>query len=220
MHPIVLACETIRNELQCAMTRCNRSCPIIWLEAGLHNVPKKLNNAIQDHLDAIEGYDTVLLALSLCGNAVVGLKTRDFQLVLPRSDDCINLLMGSRKRPFATLFMTEGWLRGGHHLGQEYDECLAKYGEKRGKRIFDVMLKNYRYIAMLDTGCYDTAAAEPEIRAIGKKLGLEYTIVPGSPNHLEELLRGDWWEDRFVILPPNSTLTADLCALEGEDHGL
>lgn len=183
--------------------------PVLWLESGLHNVPKKLNDAIQSHLDTLQGYDTVLLAMSFCGNSVIGLNTRDFQLVLPRTDDCISLLLDGQARPFATLFMTEGWLKGGRHLGQEYEECLAKYGEKRGKRIFNAMLKNYRHIAMLDTGCYDTVAAEPQIKAIGEKLGLEYTTAPGSPSWLEELLLGNWSEDRFLILPPNSTLKGD-----------
>jgi len=209
VNTIIISCETIRRELEVAMERTNCHYPVLWLESGLHNVPKKLNTAIQTYLDDLQGYNTVLLAMSLCGNSVIGLRSHDFQLVLPRCDDCISLLLDGRERPFATLFMTEGWLKGGRHLGQEYDACIAKYGEKRGTRIFEVMLKNYRSVAMLDTGCYDTALAEPEIRAIGKKLGLEYTRLPGSPAWLEELLRGDWKRERFVILPPNDILTAE-----------
>lgn len=212
MNPVIISCETLRRELEYATHATGCEAPVVWLESGLHNVPQKLNAAIQAHLDGLQGYDTVLLAMSFCGNSVIGLNTRDFQLVLPRTDDCISLLLDGRERPFATLFMTEGWLKGGRHLGQEYEECLAKYGEKRGKRIFDAMLKNYRHIAMLDTGCYDTAAAEPQIKAIGEKLGLEYTTVSGSSSWLEELLLGNWSEDRFLILPPH-------CSLKGDQHG-
>ncbi len=211
METVIISCETIRRELEVTMERAACDVPVLWLESGLHNVPRKLNEAIQEYLDGLQGYDTVLLALSLCGNSVVGLKTRDFRLVVPRCDDCISLLLDGQERPFATLFMTEGWLKGGRHLGQEYDECLAKYGEKRGKRIFEAMLKNYLNVAMLDTGCYDTAAAEPEIRAVADKLGLEYTMVSGSPRWLEELVGGAWTNDRFVVLPPQSVLTSDLC---------
>lgn len=209
MNPMIVSCETLRCELEATMNRCGCDYPVVWLEAGLHNVSKKLNTAMQEKLDSISGFDTVLIAMSFCGNSVLGLQSRDFQLVIPKCDDCISLLLGTNRRPMDTLFFTEGWLKGGHHLGQEYDECLEKYGEKRGKRIFQVMLKNYRHIAMVDTGCYDTAAAEPQIRAIGKKLGLAFTVLPGSPAYLYELLRGNWEPDRFQILPPNSTLKGD-----------
>lgn len=207
MKPIIIACKTIEDELLAAMERASFSAPILWLDSGLHNVPKKLNAVIQEHLDNCVGYDTVLLGLSLCGNSILGLRTHDFQLVVPRCDDCISLLLGDSPRPFATLFLTRGWLKGGQHLGQEYDNCLKKYGEKRGKRIFDAMLKNYRHVALLDTGCFDILSAEGEIRAIGEKLGLQYTRLQGSTNRLEALFRGAWTERDFILVPPNSVLT-------------
>lgn len=213
MLPVIISCKTLQRELLSVMKKLDCRYPIVWLDSGLHNVPKKLNAIIQQHLDQIHGCDTVLLAMSLCGNSVIGLQTHDFQLILPRTDDCISLLLGDQERPFATLFMTEGWLEGGRHIGQEYDECLEKYGPSRGKRIFAAMLKNYRYIAMLDTGCYDTAAAEAEIRRIGEKLGLEYTALTGTVQYLEKLLLGNWNPEEFVILPPNSTLDQTLSSM-------
>lgn len=207
---ILIACETIKKELLAAMKSTGTDFPVVWLESGLHNVPKKLNEVLQEKLDLCEGYDTVLLGLSLCGNSVLGLKTRDYQLVIPKCDDCISMLLGDSPRLHATMFLTQGWLDGGHHLGQEYDLCMEKYGEKRGKRIFAALLKNYRCLALLDTGCFDADAAETEIRAMAEKLGLEVTTLQGSIRYLEELLSGNWDPTRFVVLPANSTLTADL----------
>ena len=80
------------------MARVGCDYPVLWLESGLHNWPDKLQNRIQELLDQCQSYDTVLLAMSFCGNSVAGLETRDFQLVIPRSDDCITLLLGSLTR--------------------------------------------------------------------------------------------------------------------------
>ncbi len=206
MNAVIIACKTIEQELHAAMEQTGCSYPVIWLESGLHDVPKKLHETLQAHLDAIRGYDTVLLAMGFCGNSVAGLHTRDFELVLPRRDDCISLLLGGAQRPFAAMFLTDGWLRGGHHPGKEYGLCMEKYGEKRGKRIFSALFQNYRTMVLLDTGCFDREKAEMEVRDIARKLELEYTAAPGTLRDLKRLVQGDWNAQDFVRVLPNSTV--------------
>lgn len=218
MKPVIIACKTIENELLAAMKQMDCHFPVLWLESGLHNWPDKLRARIQELLDLCQEYDTVLLAMSFCGNSVVGLKTGAYQLVIPRSDDCITLLLGScsrRKDIKATFFLTEGWLKGEMNLWKEYQTCLARYGEKRGKRIFSVMLAHYINLALLDTGCFDRAALEQQVKEIAATLGLEYMYLDGTLDHLKQLLTGPWEEERFVLVPPNSMVTAEMCTLKG-----
>ncbi len=110
MTAVIIACKTIEQELNAAMEQTGCDYPVVWLEPGLHDVPKKLHETLEAHLDTVRGYDTVLLAMGFCGNSVVGLHTHDFELVIPRRDDCISLLLGDTQRPFAAVFLTEGWL--------------------------------------------------------------------------------------------------------------
>lgn len=218
MKTIVIACKTIEQELLASMKETGCEYPVLWLESGLHNWPDKLRNRLQELLNRCREYDTVLLAMSFCGNSVVGLKTSDFRLVIPRSDDCITLLLGSfrrRQEAKATYFLTEGWLKGERNLWKEYQDCLAKYGEKRGKRIFAALLANYKHLALVDTGCFDREALEQQVREIASVLGLEYICLDGTLNHLKQLLTGPWWEDRFVLVEPDSTVTAEMCTLKG-----
>lgn len=218
MKTIVIACKTIEQELLASMEETGCDYPVLWLESGLHNWPDKLRNRLQELLNRCREYDTVLLAMSFCGNSVVGLKTSDFRLVIPRSDDCITLLLGSlqrRQEAKATYFLTEGWLKGERNLWKEYQDCLAKYGEKRGKRIFAVLLANYKNLALVDTGCFDREALEQQVREIASFLGLEYICLDGTLNHLKQLLTGPWTEDRFVLVEPDSTVTAEMCTLKG-----
>lgn len=218
MKTVIVACKTIENELLAAMERSRCSCEIRWLESGMHNQPQKMREKLQTILDSCSEFHTVLLGMSLCGNAVAGLKTRDFRLVVPRCDDCISLMLGSserRKALPATYFFTEGWLKSDQSLWAEYENCLTKYGQKRTDRIFSHMLANYRHLALLDTGCFDSAAAERQIRKIAETFSLEYTRIDGTLDHIQRLLAGDWDCDDFLIVPPDTTLTLEMCRPKG-----
>lgn len=220
MHTVIIACKTIEKELLAAMEAEGVDYPIRWIDSGLHNVPKQLNARLQQELDSCAGAQVVLLAMSFCGNSVVGLQTHDFQLVIPRSDDCITLLLDSverRKETKYTYFLTEGWLRGERNIGAEYEICVRRYGEKRGKRIFDGLFSHYRYLALVDTGAYDADVAQTEAEHMAQKLGLEYRRMSGSLAHLRQLLRGDWTAERFVLIGPNSRLNEADCTLMMEE---
>lgn len=218
MNAVIISCKTIENELCAAMKQVNCDYPVFWLEPGLHNWPDKLRQRIQELLDTCEGYNTVLLAMGFCGNAVAGLRTHDFQLVIPRCDDCITLLLGSVERRCSlsgTYFLTKGWLEGEMNIWKEFQLCMKKYGERRGRRIFETMLAHYQNLALLDTGCFDAVVLEPDVQEIADALNLRYVKLEGTLEHMKELLKADWTEERFVLIPPNSTVTPEMCTLKG-----
>ena len=217
MNPVIIACQTIENEVLAAMAAEGLDYPIRWIESGLHNVPKLLNQRLQEELDACVGFDTVLLAMSFCGNSLIGLKTQDFQLVIPRSDDCITLVLGSierRQETGYTYFLTEGWLKGERNIWVEYQKSIEHYGEKRGKKIFDALFAHYKYLALVDTGAYDAAAAEQEAKEIAVRLSLEYRKMGGTLDFLRQLLRGSWTPERFVMIDPHSEVHHSDCNLK------
>lgn len=207
MNTVIIACRTLEKELLAAMARTGCTYPVRWLSAGNHNVPDKRRAEIQQILDECAPFETALLAMSLCGNAVTGLQSRHLQLVVPKCDDCITLLLGSKERRSenpATYFLTEGWLAGEQSIWQEYQHAVEKHGQLRAKRIFGAMLNHYEKLAFVDTGCGDSS---DEIRMIAQTLNLEYTRISGTLSYLEDLLTAKW-DDRFLIIPPEvHTLT-------------
>lgn len=209
----IIACKTIYDELSSLVQRTGCTHDVIWIEAGLHNNPQLLHNRLQEELDKCEGkYDTVLLCMGTCGNSVAGLKAGSFTLVLPRVDDCISLLLGSmdKRRELngtGTYFLTDGWIRGERNIWREYEYVVSKYGEKRGRKIFNMLFANYKYLKLLDTGCYDMTAAEAEARRMADALKLEYGVLPGTLDYAARLLSGPWDTEHFITVSPGEILT-------------
>ena len=146
MNAMILACETIRDEIDRARELTSVDYPIVWVESGLHNHPEKLRAVLQEHLDSGNDYERILMAFGSCGNSVIGLKTGDYELVIPRVDDCISLMIGSVERRMVigkaggTYFLTPGWLRGERNIWAEYEYSRDKYGEETARSIMEMML--------------------------------------------------------------------------------
>jgi hypothetical protein len=212
MNTAIICCKTIDAELKLAMTEAECDYPIIFIESGLHNYPEKLRARLQEALDNAEAYDRILLAFGTCGNSVVGLRTGRFDLVLPLVDDCITLLLGSsdmKRQHERTYFLTKGWLDGEQNIWWEYQYAMKKYGEETGKSIYSTILSNYRYLGILNTGAYDIAEIGSLTEEIAAELGLEHKILPATTRYLSKLITGPWSEEEFLIIPPESKISAE-----------
>jgi hypothetical protein len=204
---VILACNTIRDEFEKAAVETVCAHPFRWVESGLHLKPESLKHRLQEELDSITDADRVLLGFGYCGNAVAGLMSRDYELIIPRVDDCISLLLGSRKnrehcaRSGGVYFLTKGWLEGEANIWKEYQAVLARFGPERTQRVYRRMLAHYRFLGLIDTGAYDLDMLLPLVTEIAAKLELETRVLPGSDRYIKRLLTGPWDEDEFIILP-------------------
>lgn len=210
MNTLIIGCRTTENELLFAMETCGIHYDIIWIEAGLHNMKKKLNQTLQEIIDSAINYNTILFATGFCGNSISGLVARQASLIIPRVDDCASLLFGSCKTKLAwndSYFLTEGWLKGESNIWNEYQRSLKKYGEKRTKRIFQLMFAHYHWIALLDTGCYDISAFWEQASRIADAFDLDCRVLPATTAYIQALLTGPWDPDRFLMVKPGETIT-------------
>ena len=157
MNTAIIACKTIEDELRFAMERTGVDYPVVWLEQGLHNVPDQLKTALQTALDGV-GARRVLLAMGFCGNAIRGVAVPAEELIIPRVDDCISLLLGSVQRRLAVsrehsaYFFTEGWLRGERNIWVEHLHMLELYGEELTEELEKDMFGHYKTLGLLDCG--------------------------------------------------------------------
>ena len=207
----LIACEMLRDEVELAMARTGIEYPTIWLDKGLHDTPEKLRASLQDKIDQLDKYDTILLAMALCGGALDGISCGHARLAVPKFDDCIRIILslepGMRNAADArSLYYTRQWLDSAGHLTRQQEQYLEKYGEKKTKKIMRLMLANYKSCRMVDTGAYDMAQWEDRARADADALGLEYGTQHGSVRVLEKLLRQEF-DEEFLVVEPGEALT-------------
>ena len=211
MKTAVIACKTIEDELNWAMERTGSAYPIFWLEQGLHNVPQKLCDAVQAALDAA-GAERALLAMGFCGNSLRGVRVSAGELIVPRVDDCISLLLGSVKRRLeisrehAAYFFTEGWLRGERNIWVEHQHMLDTYGEELTAELEKSMFGHYRTLGLLDCGIKPVEPLVEGTKMIADGLHLTQQVIPASVRYLEDLLTGPWPAERFLTVRGGATI--------------
>jgi hypothetical protein len=211
------------------------------LDFGLHLSPPNLRQMLQAAVDAsCPNYETLLLGYGLCSMAVIGLKANGCRLVIPRTDDCIGIFLGSQQayseqvsKEAGTYYLTKGWIEVADTPFDEYERLVEQYGVERAKRIMDIMLKNYKRLVYIDTGHQDNARYVEIAKRTAEKFHLRFEEVRGSNALIVKMLKGEWDDDFLVVergqtvsyldfklvqpkRKPDSTLTASLAASEEE----
>ncbi|UQZ88544.1 hypothetical protein C4J81_04710 [Deltaproteobacteria bacterium Smac51] len=210
-NTVILCCNTLEDEIRQVLNDTGLDYPIVWLEAGMHNQPDQLRVHINKTLKEINSR-RVLMALGHCGGACVGLETGNYQLIIPRSDDCLSLLLGSMEkrklagRDAATYFLTAGWLRYTDNLISSFARDAERFGREKAERVYKIMLKHYRRFGFIDTGAYDLEQQERQIGPLADTLNIGLERLDGDLSWLRRLLTGPWSEADFLIVPPNSRL--------------
>jgi hypothetical protein len=191
--------------------------PVFYIESGLHNNPDSLRKRIQEEIDRIENVDVILMAFGFCGNSMLGIRSPEARLVIPKVDDCIPLLLGSceeRKKiskEMGTYFLTKGWLDYESNLIREYERCVMRYGDTRALKVMKIMLGNYRRFMVIDTGAYQVECVTPRTQEFAEKLNKLHEITAGSMRYLRKLLLGPWDEEFMVVEPGQEISLSDIC---------
>ena len=221
MKTAIIACKTVEDELRFAMERTGIDYPIVWLEQGLHNVPEMLKTALQTALDGV-GAERVLLAMGFCGNAIRGVSVPVGELIIPRVDDCISLLLGSVarrlevSRAYSAYFFTEGWLRGERNIWVEHQHMLEEYGEELTEELERSMFGHYKTLGLLDCGIKPVEPLVEGTKMIAEGLHLTQQVIPATTRYLADLLTGPWPPERFITLRKGACISDEDMTLPEE----
>jgi len=207
---LVIACATVIEEMRPFLPEGVSS---ETLDFGLHLRPSELKKSLQEKIDQSSQHaDVVLLGYGLCSMAVVGLRATTAYLVIPRVDDCIAIFLGSckayqeqsKKEP-GTYYLTKGWIEVGDTPFQEYQRLTEKYGEAKAMRMIQLMLKNYRRLAFINTGQYEIERYRDYARRTAEKFSLRFEEIDGSPALVRKMVFGPW-DEEFLVIEPGQTI--------------
>ena len=229
MNTIIIACRTLEDEIELAKKNTGKDYPVRYIESGLHERPKKLAEAVCELFTELDREfrhtplqrpgkpgrppkslprGRVLMALGQCGNSLNGIQAGCFELILPKVDDCLSLLIGStaekarigiRDKAF---FMTLGWLRGESTIMSQYHRSVEKYGEDTALSIMEMMYEHYETLGLIDTGAGPIDKLLVETKELSDLMGFRQKIYQGTIGYVEELLTGPWKNGRFIVKQP------------------
>jgi hypothetical protein len=207
----VIACETVIEEM---LPLLPGDVPYEVLDFGLHIKPAELKQVLQKKIDESSlNVDVLLLGYGLCSMAVVGLTARSATLVIPRTDDCIAIFLGScsaykeqAKTEPGTYYLTKGWIEAGDTPFEEHRLLIEKYGEAKAERMTRLLLKNYKRLAFINTGVYAIERYREYTRRTAEKFQLRFEEIDGSPELVKKMVFGPW-DGEFVVVSPGETVT-------------
>jgi len=216
---VVIACKVFQHLLDKYLADDQRA-NLTFLEYGLHRVPGKLTQAVQEKIDTIQDPSLVLLGYGLCGNGLDGVQARGHTLLIPRADDCIAILLGSRAeylREFAsepgTYYLTKGWLEAGSDPLKEYKEYEEKYGAEQAEWLMDQQYQNYRRLVLVAHDPADLEHYRPralEVANFCERWGMRYEEKLGSDRLIRRLARfaanPGSADAEFLVIPPGGTI--------------
>lgn len=206
----LIACKTLRHEINQAMHDLGCQYPITWVDSEYHNDPDGLRVKLQEEIDKIKDVDTILLAYGCCGNGTVGLNASTADLIVPRIEDCIAMVLSKSgqiyKKQKATFYLTKGWLEGTNSLTKEIEHAVKRYGEQQAKRVFELMFKHYKYLMLIDTKAYSLDDCLAETKTLAESLNLKLIIAQGDIWLLKKLLAGSSDQD-FCLIRKGETVS-------------
>lgn len=205
--------------------------PVAWLDVSLHNTPKKLAAAVQEQLDALAEPSNVIVGYGLCGNGLLGVKSREHVLIIPRMHDCVAMFLGSHQRYlqrfFAnpnTYYLTKGWLDAKDEPLTDYLDYVAKYDKETADYLVEMKYRHYRKLCLVGFSEGELEASRPAAMQVAafckERFGMDYEEVVGTTEFMDALVQapagaGDEG-DMFVIVDRGSEITTDMFLRAGE----
>jgi hypothetical protein len=168
-----------------------------------------------------EGADLIMLAYGLCGNGALGWHTEKATLVMPRFDDCVNMMLCTGKRnrrnylSAGHMYLTGGWSRDEGALLDMFGSYLERYGKRKADKLMKIMLGSYSSVTVIDTGCYELEPVVAYADECAERFCLERRIVPGGNEVMQKLITGNWDGD-ILVKEPGSSVTEGDFSFEGE----
>jgi hypothetical protein len=194
---VVIACKVLQDVLESLLPK-NVIQTVTFMDYGLHTMPNKMTTTLQEAIDDIAQPSLVVLGYGLCGNGLRGIKAGIHTLLVPRTDDCIAILLGSYEaytREFraapGTYYLTKGWLESGSNPLQEYENYVPKYGAERAMWVMDQQYQHYERLVLVARNQADLNKYRSQAQEIARfcaRWSMRYEEIKGTDDYMQQLV--------------------------------
>lgn len=229
----LIGCKIMEREIASVTYNCKNVIDVTLIRQKLHDRPEKLRDVIQNEIVQIDqnshrysndtrinDFDAILLGYGLCSNAVIGIHSEKYPIVIPRAHDCITLFMGSKDRytdyyekHMGTFYYTPGFLELGclddeDEWKRRYQMYLTRYkgNERKARRAVEIeksFTANYEGVTYIKWDSLEFPEYEAEVKQRAQNKSWKYEEFSGENTLLRKLVDGEWTEEDFLIVPPN-----------------
>jgi len=196
----------------------------VFLDYALHVRPDLLLQKLQQLLDDLPQPSLVVLGYGLCGNGTAGLKTGSHTLVLPRTDDCIAMLLGSRQRydreftaSPGTYYLTKGWLESASNPLVQFEGYRKQYDEETAWWLMDQQYANYRRLAFVGYSEEEVQECREQTGKIAdfcRRWDMEFVEIIGSDDFIRRLVAAGLGQEQarqdLLVIGPGSVVTQEM----------
>jgi len=152
----LIGCESTMNEVRSLGNP--ETMDYEFLDFNYHGKPDLLHVRLQEIINQSQEYDLIITTYSRCSNVVVGLLSQRVPLLMPRTHDCISLLLGSNERQLkllkenpGTYYFSRGWLDNGRTPYAEYLEYVDRFGQERATDLIEMLYGSYNKAVLIVT---------------------------------------------------------------------
>ncbi len=207
MKRVIFTCPTLKGELLQALQETGCGDTVIVLPQRLHSVPQELHTYLQDCIDRTANVDRIIVLPSGCGGSTAGLRATTAELVVPRSRDCIDILLSGekladvrQKRDMAGVFMTKDWAGFQKRSDLDFDKLVRKHGTEGAKAFLRKVYGKFNHFYLIDTGCYDLEPVRTYLKPTLDAIDGTLTVIRGTCGILKKVAANRIDED-FVSVP-------------------
>jgi len=229
----VVACSSLRPELEMLAAEAKTAVTFRHLEMGLHaRSAGALREALQSAIDEETDCNVLAIGYGLCNRGIVGLQARTLPVVIPRAHDCIGMLLGGSRRYLAelqaqpgTYFQSAGWLENspapgdvrqpdftfGPNSNVTRERLVERYGEEDADYLlgqFAGFTRHYERLAYIATPASASAFWEATAMELAAKREWKFERLAGDLGWLRRLLDADWNDAEFLTLQPGERVVA------------
>ena len=209
MKRMILSCPTLKKELMQLLSDHHLEYPVYFLPSKLHSSPSQLHEYLQTIIDAQMDVDQILICVSGCGGGTSGLKATTAELVIPKTRDCVDILLSQDsvpniRRAADGIFLTDSWMEFFRESSLDYQSMVNLCGQSRAEERLKTIYQGFEHFYIIDTGTYDLSPVKESIQPLVSLLGGTLEIVPGKYGILKKLVTGVF-DDDFQIVPKGSS---------------
>jgi len=227
MRLIVIGCQVFFREISYLASQSKNTITTTWLPQGLHDTPDDLRSGLKSAVEnasnlimrfhSNEKADYIVLGYGLCSRGIIGVRSLDIPLIVPKTDDCVGVFLGSQKRYLENFnkysgvyWYNPGWVENAYTpsidtLDAKREQYMEQFEDEETVDYLieqeSLWVKNYKYGIYINSDIYDNEVCKAKAKKDISELGWSYEELDGSKTMLENMVNGNFTDD-FLIVPP------------------